>query len=326
MGKIKYLITRKGLTLVELMVSLVILMLVLGAIYSILNIQQTRTTQVSKTTVLQTDAQVAFTLVKWDLLLAGLGYPYELQDAIQLIPVSGVQGAGVCIKAVGLGFEMNRSNWSYLLDDVKGPIMFVRRWSDTLTSFLQNDRIMVLDEMRKPIYENLLVTNDPKADTFTFVDPLWGNTIPATRLVFSTPISVREGAMIFKRTDNIYQAGLTYQIAGDTLKRGDEALLNNVEAIAFRYGIDTDGDRIIDTWGDRNNPPFNTSYLRKWAIRFTMVIASEGMPGYTYPENSVSIEQNPPYSYPLNSAQRKRKRVFLSSIIYPQNLQPGEDL
>ncbi len=316
----------KGMTLVELMVSLVILMIVFGAIYSILNIQQTRTTQVSKTTILQTDAQVAFTLIKWDLLLAGLGYPYESQDAIQLIPVSGVQGAGVRLKAVGLGFEMNRSQWSYLLDEVKGPIVVVRRWSDTLANFLQNDRIMILNEMRKPIYQNLVITNDPRTDTFTFIDPLWGNSIPATKLVFSSVISAREGAIIFKRTDETYLTGITYQIVGDTLKRGNEALLNNVEAIAFRYGLDTDGDRIIDTWGDRNNPPFNPSYTRKWAIRFTVVIASEAMAGYRYGENTVTIEQNPPYTYPLTPAQQKRKRVFMSSIVYPQNLQPGEGL
>lgn len=323
MAKIK---TRKGMTLVELMVGLVILMLVLGAVYSIMNIQQTKTTQVSRTTILQTDAQVAFTLIKWDLLLSGLGYPYEQQDAIQLIPVSGVQGAGVRIKAVGLGFEMDRCNWSYLLDEVKGPIVVVRRWSDTLASFSQNDRVMFLDEMRKPIYQNLLITNNPKTDTFTFIDPLWGNAIPATRLVFSSDISAREGTIIFRRTDEIYQTGLTYQVVGDTLKRGNEALLNNVEAIAFRYGLDTDGDGIIDLWGDRNNPPFNTSYLRKWAIRFTMVIASEAMPSYRYGENVVTIEQNPPYTYTLNPAQQKRKRVFMSSIVYPQNLQPGEGL
>jgi len=40
----------RGMTLVELLVSLVILMIVLGAVYSILNLQQTKSSQVTRTT------------------------------------------------------------------------------------------------------------------------------------------------------------------------------------------------------------------------------------------------------------------------------------
>lgn len=315
-----------GMTLVELMVSLVILCLVLGAVYTIMNIQQTRADQVSKTTVMQTDAQVAFTLIKWDLLLAGLGYPYDQQDAVQLLQVGGVNGAGVGLKAAGLGFEMARCRWNYLIEDVSGTEIWVRRWQDTLANFKSQDTIVILNEMRKPIYENLVITNDPQQDTFTYIDPLWGSLIPASRVRVGISISALRGSMVFRSNSGIYYGGLTYTISGDTLQRGNEALLNNVEAIAFRYGIDTDGDRIIDTWSDRNNPPFNPNYNRAWAVRFTMVVTSEGMPGYTYPDNSVTIEDNPPYTYPLTDAQRRRKRAFFSSIVYPQNLQPGERL
>lgn len=318
----------KGMTLVELMVSLVILMLVLGAIYSILNMQQTRATQVSRTTILQTDAQVAFTLLKWDLLIAGLGYPFGNQDAVQLIPVGGTQGAGIGLKAAGLGFEMNRLHWSYVLDAPGGPEMILRRWQDSLANFAQGDTIAILDAMRNPIlgYEELIVQNNPMQDTLAYVDSLWGDIIPAQRVNVGVSVSTIHGSIVMKKHSGIYYGGLTYQISGDTLKRGTEALLNNVEAIAFRYGIDTDGDEIIDSWGDINNPPFNPNYNRKWAIRFTMVVTSEGMPGYTYPDNSVTIEDNPPYTYPLNDIQKRRKRAILSSIVYPQNLQPGEEL
>ncbi|MGB7054526.1 MAG: prepilin-type N-terminal cleavage/methylation domain-containing protein, partial [bacterium] len=97
----------QGMTLVELLVSLVILMVVLGAVYSILHLQQTKSSQVTRTTILQTDAQVAFTLVKWDLLLAGLGFPFGRQDAFQL----SNSGGNVTLRATGLGFEMNHTQW-----------------------------------------------------------------------------------------------------------------------------------------------------------------------------------------------------------------------
>ncbi|MCX7994889.1 MAG: prepilin-type N-terminal cleavage/methylation domain-containing protein [candidate division WOR-3 bacterium] len=311
-----------GMTLIELMVSLVILMLVLGAVYSIMNIQQNRATQLSKTTILQTDAQVAFTLMKWDLLLAGLGYPYSKQDAVQLLNVGGVDGAGVGLRAVGLGFEINRIHWSYLVDDAKGVQFLVRRWSDTAACFSRFDTIVILNEMREPIYSNLVVTNDPRTDTTLYIDSLWGDSIPASRINVGVPISARQGLMVFSMRGNTYTGGINYRVFGDTLMRGSEPLLTNVEAIAVRYGIDTDGDRVIDTWTNRINPPFNPGYGRTWALRFTMVVVSDPISGYRYPENFVTIENNPPYTYPLNALQRQRKRVFLSSIVYPQNLQP----
>lgn len=308
---------RPGMTMVELLVSLVILMIVLGAVYSILNLQQTRSAKVARTAVMQTDAQVAFTLVKWDLLLAGLGYPYAQEDAIQL----SNSGNDVTLKAVGLGFEMNRTQWSYLLDNVSGTTVPVRRWDDNLSNFQIGDTIMIASELRDPVHRNLIIAN---IDTFTYLDPVWGNPTRALRLNVGIPISARAGLLVFKRNADTYFNGLTYTLSGDTLMRGNEALLTDVEAMQFRYGIDTDGDDIIDQWGDVNNPPFNAHYANKWAVSFTMVVASRGIAGYEYPYDSVTIDSNPPYTYVLNTDQLKRRRTILSSVVFPQNLQPEE--
>ncbi len=308
-----------GMTLVELMISLVILMIVLGAVYSILNLQQTKSIQVSRTTVLQTDAQVAFTLVKWDLLMAGLGYPYEDQDAILLTN----QGADVTLKAVGLGFEMNRTQWSYLLDEVDGSVLLVRRWDDSLANFGVGDTIIVMNEVRRPIHENLIIAG---VDTLTYYDPVWNNPIAALRVAITSSISARGGLLVFRRNADTYYTGLTYTVSGDTLMRGNEALLTNVEAIRFRYGIDLDGDGIVESWGPDNNPPFNPNYGTRWAVRFTMVVSSDLIPGYEAPNDTVTIEDDPPYWYTLEGVEKRRRRAILSSIVHPQNLQPGERL
>jgi len=311
--------SRSGMTLVELMVSLVILMIVLGAVYSILNLQQTKSIQVTRTTVLQTDAQVAFTLVKWDLLLAGLGYPYELQDALQLSNI----GSDATLKGVGLGFEMNRTQWSYLLDDVDGSSLPVRRWDDSLANFQIGDTIIVINEVRKAIHQDLIITG---IDTFTYYDPIWNTSTPGFLLYIGPSITARAGLMIFRRNSDTYNAGLTYTLSGDTLMRGNEALLTNVEAIQFRYGIDANGDGIVESWGANNNPPFNANYISKWAVRFTIVVASDAMAGYEVLEDSITIENDPPYTYPLDFNGKRRKRAILSSVVYPQNLQPPEGL
>jgi type II secretory pathway pseudopilin PulG len=309
-----------GMTLVELMVSLVILMIVLGAVYSILNLQQTKSIQVTRTTVLQTDAQVAFTLVKWDLLLAGLGYPYELQDALQLSNI----GSDATLKGVGLGFEMNRTQWSYLLDDVDGSALPVRRWNDSLANFQIGDTVIIINEVRKAIHQDLIITG---IDTFTYYDPIWNTATPGFNLYIGPSITARAGLMVFRRNSDTYNAGLTYTLSGDTLMRGNEALLTNVEAIQFRYGIDNDGDGIVESWGAANNPPFNANYTNKWAVRFTMVVSSDPMAGYEVLEDSIMIENDPPYVIQLDIDRRKqRKRAILSSVVYPQNLQPPEGL
>jgi prepilin-type N-terminal cleavage/methylation domain-containing protein len=307
----------RGMTLVELLVSLVILMVVLGAIYSILHLQQTKSSQVTRTTVLQTDAQVAFTLVKWDLLLAGLGFPFGRQDAFQL----SKNGSEITLRATGLGFEMNHTQWSYLLDNVSGSVLPVRRWIDTLSNFSVGDTIMIMSEVRDPVHNDLIITG---IDTFTYFDPIWAQKTPGLRLQIDRPLSARAGLMVFKRNTDTYNTGVTYSLVGDTLMRGSEALLTNVEAIQFRYGVDTDGDGIIDVWRDTNNPPFNANYGAKWAVRFTMVITSEGVLDYSYPTDSIVIEDDPPYSYPLTPLQKRKKRAILSSIVYPPNLQPEE--
>ena len=308
-----------GMTMVELMISLVILMIVLGAVYSILNLQQTKSIQVSRTTVLQTDAQVAFTLVKWDLLMAGLGYPYEDQDALVLAN----QGADVTLKAVGLGFEMNRTQWSYLLDEVDGSVLQVRRWNDSLANFAVGDTIIVMNEVRRPIYEDLIITG---VDTFTYYDPVWNNPTSALRLTIGPSLSARAGLLVLRRNADTYYNGLTYTVSGDTLMRGNEALLTNVEAIRFRYGYDQDGDGIVESWGPTNNPPFNPNYGSRWAVRFTMVVSSDVITGYEATNDTVRIENDPPYEYELDPVAKRKRRAILSSIVHPQNLQPGERL
>lgn len=307
----------RGMTLVELMVSLVILMIVLGAVYSILNLQQTKAVQVSRTTVLQTDAQVAFTLLKWDLLLAGIGYPYQRQNAIQLANAGG----DVTLRATGLGFEMNRMQWSYLIDDAAGSEIRVRRWDDTWANFQAGDTIMITNEVRDPVHVGLIITS---VDTFTYFDPIWNQPIKGLRLQIPGSIAARAGLLVFKRTGDIYDNGLTYTLAGDTLLRGNEPLLTNIEAIQFRYGIDTDNDNVVETWSDANNPPFNPGYSSKWAVRFTMVVSSGGMTDYHYLADTVTIENDPPYKYGLSPREKQRKRAILSTTVYPQNLQPPE--
>ncbi|MEO0205559.1 MAG: PilW family protein, partial [candidate division WOR-3 bacterium] len=160
-----------------------------------------------------------------------------------------------------------------------------------------------------------------QVDTLTYYDEN-GNPKPALRLTVSAPAFTKNVQVVITYNNpDIYNNGILYQVTNGTLQRGTEDLLDNVENIQFAYGLDTDGDTIIDAW-------FNTipdsllrprPYDRRWALRYTMVVASKPITNYTYPDANITVEDN---TYALTQEMRRRKRTLFSGILYPQNLEP----
>ncbi len=310
---------KKGMTLVELMVSLVVLSFILVAIFSLLSIQQIRSTQVAKGTVLQTDAQVAFTLFKWDMMMTGMGYPYN--DASVMTGGDGTGGlAGTDVftaKAAALGFETGTTHWSYVLDVIYTgtQIIDVRRWNDAKFDFIAGDHIILLNQERHPLYTNLIVQT---VTPFLYFMPN-GDTVHANHLTMTNTFTkdIPDGLAAFQYNPTLL-AGTTYQVnAQGQLLRGNEVLLDNVEELQFAYGIDNDNDGLVEAWS--NTVPSNPNFTKKWAMRFNLVIASEGMGGYRYPSASYALEN---HTTMLTTPQRRMRRIFVSNIVYPQNLEP----
>ncbi|MEO0190867.1 MAG: prepilin-type N-terminal cleavage/methylation domain-containing protein [candidate division WOR-3 bacterium] len=311
---------RKGMTLIEIMVSLVILMIVLGAIYSILTLQQERASVVSETSVLQTDAQVAYTLFKWDLMLSGLCHPKNNLVLTSFNNTGYLGSDAINLRGVSFGFEMNQTRWGYMLEEGNGTQLVISRFPDTTTYFKPGDQIIVLSDNREIIDPPGVVTVT-QVDTFTYYDEN-GNPKPAQRVTVNLPVYTKNVQVVTTYNNpDIYNTGILYQVVNGRLQRGTEILLDNVENIQFAYGLDTDEDTIIDAW-------FNTipdsllrprPYDRRWALRYTMVVASRPISNYKYPYTSVTVEDN---TYMLTEQMRTRKRTMLSGILYPQNLEP----
>ncbi len=308
---------KKGMTLVEILVSLVILAFVLGAIYTILNLQTIRSIQVQKTSILQTDAQVALTLLKWDLATAGLAYPKQ-DDAVQSSNGGPNNTDAITLRAVGLGFESGQCKWSWLMEEVRNSsVVLVRGWTDedTILHFHIGDNVVLVDRDRK-IMDPPGTMSIQASSPDTFIDP-FGVGFPVQRLTLSSPVNAVRGLVLIGIDPPIYNPGITFTVSNGQLIRGNDVMLDNVEDLQFAYGIDNDNDNIIETWTD-NVPQFATQG-RKWAIRYTMVVTSPGISGYTYPDNTITIED---HTYTLTQAQKRQKRAILSGIIAPQNLQP----
>lgn len=307
---------KKGMTLVEILVSLLILSFILAAIFTILNLQTIKSIQVQKTAILQTDAQVALTLLKWDLGAAGLAYPKQ-DDAVQSFPGTGFNNSdAINLRAVGLGFESAKIKWSWLLAKSNTDIIQVRRHADADMNFEIGEILVVLDVNREIM--------NPPGDivvegtvNFVFVDQ-WGNLIPGLLVDVDNPVGAIAGLVVIRKYAAIYDPGVMISLnANGQLMRGSDVLLENVEDLQFAYGIDSDGDGVIESWF--NNVPQFATAGQKWAIRYSMVVTSRPMGGYEYAIDPINIEDN---SYALNTLQKKRKRAILTGIIAPPNLQP----
>ncbi len=307
---------KKGMTLVEILVSLLILSFILAAIFTILNLQTVRSIQVQKTAILQTDAQVALTLLKWDLGAAGLAYPKQ-DDAVQSLPGAGFNNSdAISLRAVGLGFESANIKWSWLLAQSSSAQIQVRRHLDPDMNFAPGESLVVLDANRQIMNPpgDFVVTDTA---SFVFIDQ-WGNTIPGLLVDVNNPVGAIAGLVVIRKYEAFYNPGVTISLnANGQLIRGNDILLENVEDLQFAYGIDSDGDDVIDSWSP-NVPTFATQG-RKWAIRYSLVVASRPMGNYEYPIDPINIEDN---SYALNASQKMRKRAILTGIIAPPNLQP----
>jgi len=313
----------KGLTLVELLVSIAILTMVMTAIYSILIAQQNRAMQVSRTSVMQTDAQVALSLIKWDLMMAGLAKTWT--DPSLVTGLDNFGGAGpdrINIKSVGLGFEISNIHWSFVLGT--GPAganwIAVRRFNDPQIDIALNDVILIINQERYPIQRNVTVT---AVTPFNYTFPN-GEVVAANRLTLSIVFAndVSNALAAFTYSTPLYDQGLAYYVdANKRLIRDQnntpEVLLDNVEDFQLAFGIDNNNDGQIDQW--RNPPEWpNSNYDRKWVVRFTMVMTSGGMPGYIWSDGAITTEN---HTYTPAGGELKKKRSFVSTVVYPQNLQ-----
>ncbi|MGB9720266.1 MAG: PilW family protein [bacterium] len=308
-----------GMTLIELMVSLVILMIVLGAIYSILTMQQTKAINVQTTSVLQTDAQAALTILRWDLFMAGYGmgqndevfYPQNYNNTRDSLG----------IRSMAFSFEASHANWSPVLEiAMNSDRIKVYRHEDAASNYSIGDRIGIISNKKSLLDTGLVIQ---QIDTTTYA--AGEDTIPALELHLSRPTNTGQGSVCIAYNDDCYFNGISYYINNQhQLMRGDEVFLENVEDIQFRYGIDENDNGIIDSMTNyvewhHDLAGFNQIDLQRhlFVVRVTFVVMSErGLTDYHYPANSITIED---HTYPLNDIQRRFKRVIVQTIAWPRN-------
>lgn len=310
---------KKGMTLIELMVSLVILMVVLGAIYSILNTQQIKAINVQTTSVLQTDAQTALAILRWDIFMAGYGLGYN--DVVFSPTNYSNQRDSLGMHSMAFSFEASRANWAPILESaVNSDRIKVFRHNESNSNFVVGNRFAIISNKRNLLDTGLVVQ---QIDTVSY--QAGEDTIPSLELRLNRVTSAGQGSIAVIYDPDILANGIGYYVNNQRqLMRGNEVFLENVEDIQFRYGVDENDNGIIDSltsyneWhNDLSAFSLNELIRHMLVIRVTFVVLSErGLSDYHYPDPTITVED---HTYPLNELQRRYKRVFVQTIVWPRN-------
>jgi prepilin-type N-terminal cleavage/methylation domain-containing protein len=311
---------KKGMTLIEVMVSLLILMIVMGAVYSVLNIQQTKALNVQSTSILQTDAQVAATVFRWDILMAAYGM--SVDDISIICGNNSTTSDSVTLRGMGLSFEADSVDWSPVVAQAIGsPEVKVFRFNDSMPNFLVGDVVAIIDQERRLLDSNLVIMD---IDTITHY-PSPTDSLPAVVLTLDNIVTVGMGCSVFKMDRECYD-GVTYRLVNGDLIRGNAVFLSNVEDMQLAYAVDLDNDGQFATsewyYDLAAVPGYNSRmmYEHKTAVRATIMVRSNrGLSDYMFPEDTIRIED---HVYNLTPVDKKRKREAISSITYIRNFQP----
>ena len=309
---------KKGMTLVEILVSLTILTVMLGAIFSILNIQRTKAVNVQTTSILQTDAQLALSLFRWDIFMAGYGMS-EWHD-IFLTTNSSAGSDSLGMYSMAFGFESGTANWSPVLGTVSGSDKIeVFRYDDSLSNFKLGDKFVIVSQEFKVLETGLRIT---RIDTTIHL--AGQSNIPAFLLTLNKGVTISQGALAIEIDSISFYQGISYYINNQNqLMRGTQVFLDNVEDIQFKYGVDRNNNGIIqdNEWSDDlSDPIYTPKYLSEHTtmVRATFIVLSErGLGDYRYPNDSISVED---HKYLLTNLQKKYKRAIVRSLTFPRNL------
>jgi prepilin-type N-terminal cleavage/methylation domain-containing protein len=310
---------KRGMTLVEMLVALTIMMIVLGAIYSVLNIQQTKSLNVQETSVLQTDAQVALTLLRWDLFMAGYGIT---RYAPSIASTNNTDAADeITLRAVGLGFEADYTDWAPVIERVSASNeILVFRFNDSTPTFGVGDTIIVVDQEKRLLDSNCVIE-----EIVPIQHSVAEYILDGFKLRIDRAISVDKGSLVFRPDKTTYGNGIDYRLVNNTLMRGNQVFLENVEDIQFAYGVDLNDDGTFEDaeWFNQLSsvPGYSPRmlYEHRTAIRSGFIMLSErSLRDYTYSADACTLED---HIYALSAPDKKYKRNFVSAITWPRNLQ-----
>lgn len=312
---------KRGFTLVELLVSILIFSIVMTAIIAIFVTQHRKTIQVQNVSSLQTDAQVAFEVLKWDILMAGFG----LSPTNNIInAVDGGQNAPdeITIFGLALGYEIATARFNITINTQPVPanVITANLWfgRDTVRNIKKGQYVYGINPESRELVSSLqgvgvdsVVYNSDSTLTLFLVDNV--SYLKGTILIgVNSPLLPNTGVRYFLDENGV-------------LWRNNVPFLENVEDIQFAYGIDglepnsaPDGEIDENEWvNDLTGINNDLIFENKFAIRVTLIVRTRGIPGFDYGRNQIQSENRVINLTPFG---RRFDRIILQGVVFPRNL------
>ena len=310
---------KRGFTLIELLVSMLIFSIVITAVVAVFITQHKKTIQVQNVSSLQTDAQVAFEVLKWDLIMAGfgLGPTNNLVNAVDGGPNAPDE---ITVFGLSLGYELATSRFNIAINaqPVPANIILSNLWfgRDTVRNIKKGQYVYGINPESRELVSSLQGVR---------VDSVIQNPDSTLTLILSDNVSYLKGTILIGvNNPTLLNTGVRYFLdANGVLWRNNVPFLENVEDIQFAYGIDglngnPDGEIDVDEWvndltGINNNLIFNN----KFAIRVTLIVRTRGIPGFDYGRDQIQSENR---VINLTPFERRFDRIILQGVVFPRNL------
>ncbi len=304
---------KKGLTIIEMMVSMLIFSIVMAMVISIFITQSRKSSEVSEKATLFSEAQIALNVLSQEVLHAGLCVPdsvipFLYRDGDSISPDT------LLLLAADFPLDPSSGKWTIATQTTSSNVIPAYRWADTTRNFKVGDYLIIVDNRGNPVWNNVLnvLSITTVSDSLYYIT----TNLPAGAM------SVQKGYVLIEpgNSSRIVDT-IIYMLDGTTLERNGEIFLDNVEDFEVRVCADwdNDGNLDFDVWRD-SMPQYSPYefYTKSVLLRISLLVRTEeGLVGYEFPKDTVQLENR---IITLSDVEKKFPRAKFSNVIYPRNL------
>lgn len=247
----------KGITLVELLITLVIFSVVIAGVYGVYTTQVRHSTREFRLAESEMELGIAKTIIERDIMMAGYGIADDYSTlAIIPLPVAATEATSateydfITLRGTAIGILSRGSQgWTYVTSI--SPVAF-QTWGDNRENVESGDKVIYIE----PNTKEILTTGT----TGIFTYPAIPSTVDRGTLVYG----------VHKDSANLPYSTVQYTMGGtppttcaagtQNLLRAEsrnndppvpanrEPILNCVRDFQVSFGLDTDENGTIDTW------------------------------------------------------------------------------
>lgn len=315
---------QSGFTLVELLMAITVLGLLSGGIAAVMVAQLKSATSQQGLATVQSDVNLAMTIMRWDMAQAGLGRASYLDTVIVSTAPAGQGDNMTLIGTNTAATETDR--WSQAIPGSGAMLgsnqVMVYRWtgSEADRNLKVGDSVYVLSSLKQFI-------GRAKINSI-YVDSSAGHEHEMI-LTLGSDLGILAGSILFSVGTQGGQTGLgeaaryTYDPATRTLLRNGLPLLENVEQFQVRYFFDQNNDRVLDTTAEFSDAFFTTVDPARWNFAPFLI--------------GVTLVTSPPFnesravdlratidiwdsSYPLTPIMQRHYRNIHTMLVRPRNI------